>query len=51
MRSANRPYPRTNTIELEAGGLGLQRQTRPQLAARWIVDSRGQLSCRWETVA
>jgi hypothetical protein len=45
-----RPAPRVNTTEIESGGIGVQRNSRPQLLARWIVGNDGQLTCRWDIV-
>jgi hypothetical protein len=45
-----RPAPRVNTSEIEPGGIGVQRSSRPQLSARWIIGNDGQLTCRWDIV-
>lgn len=44
----NHPVPRVTTTEIEAGGVGIQRKSRPQLSARWIIGDDGKLACQWD---
>jgi hypothetical protein len=46
--SFNRPIPRIPTADTKVGSPGIQRPTRPQLSARWILDEDGKLVCRWD---
>ena len=44
----HRPYLRAATSEMEVGGMGIQRRSRPQLTARWTVDNDGKLIGCWD---